>query len=155
MDGAAIFSACGRYRYTLNRIWEPTRRTVLFVGLNPSTATAKIDDPTIRRCVRFARDWGFGSVVMANLFAYRSTCPSILPRVHDPVGPRNNWWLSFLRNRVDLVIAAWGVSGQLLARDRQVIEAFPSMHCLGLTKNGFPKHPLYLSATTEPQPFRT
>src|SRR5580693_6443581 len=114
MDGAAIFSGCGRYRYTLNRIWDPTLRTVLFVGLNPSTATARIDDPTIRRCVRFARDWGFGSLAMANLFAYRSTCPSALPSVRDPIGPRNNWWLSFLRNRVDLVVAAWGVSGQLL-----------------------------------------
>jgi hypothetical protein len=125
----------------------------MFLGLNPSTATATTDDPTIRRCIGFARDWGFGSLVMANLFAYRSSDPVVLSRVSDPIGPRNNWWLSFHRNRVQRVIAAWGIHGALLSRDADVMESFPELHCLGVTKNGHPKHPLYLPANIEPKRF--
>lgn len=150
MRGSASISECGSYRYCLRREWDTTLPAVLFVGLNPSTATATIDDPTIRRCVRFAKDWGFGSLVMANLFAYRATDPAVLCSVVDPIGPKNDWWLSFLRSRVELVIAAWGTNGGLLCRDAKVISKLPNLHCLGLTKSGHPRHPLYLPAATEP-----
>jgi hypothetical protein len=154
MDGSAVFSECTRYRYVLRRAWDSARRSVLFVGLNPSTADARADDPTIRRCIRFARDWGYGSLVMANLFAYRATEPTVLPRVDDPIGPKNNWWLSILQRQVDLVVVAWGVHGTLQARDLEVLGKFPEVHCLGVTRAGHPKHPLYLPATTTPRPFR-
>jgi hypothetical protein len=154
MDGSAVISECSLYRYVLRRIWDKDGRSVLFVGLNPSTADASADDPTIRRCVRFARDWGYGSLIMANLFAYRATEPCVLPRVDDPVGPRNNWWLSILSRKVDLVIAAWGVHGTLLARDIEVLGKLSEVHCLGVTKAGHPKHPLYLPATVTPTPLR-
>jgi hypothetical protein len=153
MDGSAIFSECEHYRYVLRRTWDVTRRTVLFVGLNPSTADATVNDPTIRRCIRFAQDWNFGSLIMANLFAYRTTEPSLLPRVSDPVGPRNNWWLSMLQRKADLVIAAWGIHGTLLARNSEVLGKLTGTYCLGLTKAGHPKHPLYLAANVTPRPF--
>jgi hypothetical protein len=153
MDGSAIFSACENYRYVLRRSWDATRRTVLFVGLNPSTADAKVNDPTIRRCIRFATDWDFGSLIMANLFAYRATQPSLLPNVSDPVGPRNNWWLSMLQKEADLVIAAWGIHGTLLDRNSEVLGKLSEVYCLGLTKAGHPKHPLYLSASVTPRPY--
>lgn len=153
MEGSAVFSKCDRYRYVLRRVWNSRKPTVMFVGLNPSTADAQKDDATIRRCVRFARDWGYGALVMTNLFAYRATRPHVLPRVADPVGPRNNWWLSTLRNRADLIVIAWGTRGALLERDRAVLGKLGAVHCLGLTKGGHPKHPLYLRASATPAPF--
>lgn len=150
MKGSASISGCGSYRYCLLREWDVARPAVLFIGLNPSTATGAIDDPTIRRCVRFAKDWGFGSLVMANLFAYRSADPAVLTSVRDPVGPKNDWWLSTLRGRAELVVAAWGGHGDLMSRNLAVMSAFPYLHCLGLTKGGHPRHPLYLPAHTEP-----
>lgn len=121
----------------------------MFIGLNPSTATAAADDPTIRRCVGFAKAWGFGSLVMANLFALRSTDPAALSRAADPIGPRNNWWLAFERARVKSIIAAWGAQGTLHSRSDQVVSRFGEMYCLGLTRNGQPRHPLYLPGDAE------
>jgi hypothetical protein len=153
MDGSAVFSDCEQYRYVLRRTWNATHKSVLFIGLNPSTADAKLNDPTIRRCIGFARDWGYGSMLMANLFAYRATEPCVLPDVDDPIGPRNNWWLSVLQRQVDLVVAAWGIHGTLLSRDVYVLSRLSEVHCLGLTKAGHPKHPLYLPATVTPARF--
>jgi hypothetical protein len=153
MDGSAVFSDCEQYRYVLRRAWDAGRKSVLFIGLNPSTANATLNDPTIRRCIGFARDWGYGSMLMANLFAYRATEPCVLLRVHDPIGPRNNWWLSVLQRRVELVVAAWGIHGTLLARDIAVCSKLSEVYCLGLTKAGHPKHPLYLPATATPTRF--
>lgn len=96
MTGGAHLSACGAYRYALRRTWDPARPAALFVGLNPSTADAERDDPTTRRCVRFARDWGFGGLLVGNLFAYRATRPRDLRAAAEPVGPENDWWLAAL-----------------------------------------------------------
>ena len=153
MKRSARFSPCRKYRYVLRRVWDDGKPSVLFVGLNPSTADERLDDPTIRRCIGFARDWGYGSLVMANLFAYCSTDPAALARVDDPVGPRNNWWLSRLRREVDLVVVAWGSNGILLNRQNEVLRVLPAPKCLGLTKHGQPKHPLYLPAETTPVQF--
>jgi hypothetical protein len=153
MNGSAVFSSCKRYRYVLRRIWDLSRPTVLFVGLNPSTADAKANDPTIRRCIRFANDWGYGAIVMANLFAYRATSPDLLPCIDDPVGPKNNWWLTRLEKQADIVIAAWGVHGSLRARNLEVLGKMSKIYCLGRTKAGHPKHPLYLSARVTPSLF--
>jgi hypothetical protein len=125
----------------------------LFIGLNPSTADATKDDPTIRRCLGFARSWGFGQLIVANLFAYRSTDPSVLKSVSDPIGPRNNRWLKTLSDEAALTIAAWGMHGTLHRRGELLLPSLKNAHHLGRTRDGHPRHPLYLSRKAVPIPF--
>src|ERR1044072_1939098 len=141
---SAKFSACGRYRYNLRREWDESLPTVLFVMLNPSTADEAKDDPTIRRCMTFARDWGYGRIIVANLFAFRATDPAQLKQVDDPVGPDNFLWLKKATIESHLTIAAWGVHGAFRNRNKDVLPMPDNPHHLGLTKDGHPKHPLYL-----------
>src|SRR5262245_2535132 len=105
---SADISSDGVYRYSLSRRLSHGDRAVLFVGLNPSTADGATDDPTIRRCVGFARSWGFDWLLMGNLYALRSTDPKGLMRVEDPIGPKNQGKLRNLTRRTELVVAAWG-----------------------------------------------
>ncbi|MFZ8963264.1 MAG: DUF1643 domain-containing protein, partial [Schleiferiaceae bacterium] len=88
-DAGAIFSDCGRYRYRLWRIWDPSLPTLLWILYNPSTADAKVEDPTLRRCMDFTRQWGYGGLTVVNRFAYRATNPRQLNSTIDPVGPEN------------------------------------------------------------------
>jgi hypothetical protein len=150
MQRSAIISECQRYRYVLEREWQPELPGVLFVALNPSTADGQHDDPTVRRCVGFARSWGFGKIVIANLFALRSSHPSVLLIDVDPIGPENDWWLAELSSRFALTIAAWGVHGALRERAAEVLPRLSNVHHLGLTSAGHPKHPLYLPKATCP-----
>lgn len=151
-DSGADISACGRYRYSLWRRWGPGP-SVLFVGLNPSTADATLDDPTIRRCIGFARAWGYGGLVMANLFAWRDTAPAGMMAAADPVGPDNDRVLQAEHVRAALTVAAWGAHGAHLGRDEVVRALLPRLHCLRLTKHGHPGHPLYLPASLQPVPW--
>ncbi|WP_127580893.1 DUF1643 domain-containing protein [Paenibacillus koleovorans] len=148
----AIIDSTGAYRYSLWRIWNPDLPKVLFVMLNPSTADASIDDPTIRRCIGFAKAWGFGSLEVVNLFAYRATDPEELKKCSDPIGPNNDYHIRRAAHRADKIIAAWGTKGSLLGRDRLVMEIFHSfpMFCLDVSKAGHPKHPLYIKADSTP-----
>ena len=148
MERDAHISACGKYRYALERIWDRELPTVLFIGLNPSVADGKVDDPTLNRCMRFGRAWGYGAVVMGNLFAFRATNPKELTRVSDPVGPENDEWLMRLRSGVELAVAAWGYRGALHDRAARVAESMGKLHCLGTTRSGAPRHPLYVRAVT-------
>jgi hypothetical protein len=152
-DGA-VLSSCGKYRYHLWRTLGDADRVATFIMLNPSTADAKADDPTIRRCIGFARREGVGLLQVVNLFAYRATRPQDMRRVADPVGPDN-------RRQVETaaliawacdgpVICAWGVEGRHRDQDRAVMGwlkelGVPTL-CLGVTAGGDPRHPLYLSA---------
>ena len=145
----ATFSADRRYRYRLWRRWDGARPVVAFVMLNPSTADARRDDPTIRRCIGFAKSWGFGGVEVVNLFAYRTTDPGELRRVADPVGADNDRHIQSAIARADLVVLAWGAR----ARSRRLL-SLPQARCLGLTRAGQPRHPLYLRSDVRPQPFR-
>jgi hypothetical protein len=145
---SAVISANGQYRYALRRVWAPAKGSVLFIGLNPSTADHRVDDPTIRRCVQFARTWGFGRLAVANLFALRTSSPRGLRRVNDPVGPRNDRWLRQLIDDAAVVVAAWGNGGAYLERDRMVLGMIRRPRCLGISKRGFPRHPLYIRSTT-------
>lgn len=145
----ASFSRCMTYRYSLTRRWS-VGSTLLVVGLNPSTADAQIDDPTVRRCVGFAKSWGFSNLIMANLFAYRSTDPTLLAEVDDPVGPMNDRSLKKLVELTDLLLVAWGTRGEMLGRDEQVLSWLPRPYCLGTTTAGFPRHPLYVRGDAKP-----
>lgn len=139
------FSADKRYRYTLWReTGEQGESYVQFIGLNPSTADETINDPTVRRCMGFAHDWGFRWMVMTNVFAYRATDPRDMKKQVHPFGPDNARWIHETAQSADLVIAAWGVHGTWEGGDGHVRALVSNLKCLGKTKDGHPKHPLYL-----------
>ena len=140
----ATFSNCRKYRYSLSRIWDKKKKLVLFVGLNPSTANEEVDDPTIRRCVNYVQNWGYGGLIMVNLFAYRVTLPSGLKKVKYPIGEDNDKYIMTLSKKADITVAAWGNNGNLYGRDKQVFDLIPNLMCLKLNKSGQPAHPLYL-----------
>ena len=143
-DKSAEFSPCRDYRYSLWRWWDKSKGYALFIGLNPSTADETNDDPTVRRCINFAKKWGYGGLCMANLFAVRSPYPWFIKCAHNPVGPENNKHLEKVAKDADVVIAAWGNDGSYMDRDDEVKKLFPNMMCLKKNKNGSPGHPLYL-----------
>jgi len=146
----AEFSSCGSYRYALWRVWQPDSPLLMFIGLNPSTADATTDDPTIRRCRDFARRWGFGGLLMANLFGYRATQPADLFASASPVGPENQRWLIALSRRAEKVIAAWGNDGQRQMPASILKGISKPLYCLRQNLTGAPTHPLYVAASTKP-----
>ena len=119
----------------------------------PSAADAVVDDPTIRRCIGFARSWGYGSLVVVNLFAYRSASPSGLREADDPVGPENDGHILSGVGEAARIVVAWGCHGTMLGRDREVVGLLGpalALYALGSTLAGCPRHPLYLPKTTRP-----
>lgn len=154
LDSGAIFDSTHQYRYQLWRSWTSNAK-VGFVMLNPNRADAVSDDPTIRRCIGFAKDWGFGGIEVVNLFAYQAKTPQLLKQAVDPIGKENNLYLSTLSERVDLIVLAWGNWGNLWNRDRAVLPLFQSqtIYSLGITKQGQPRHPLYLRRDSDRIPF--
>ena len=151
----AIFDPTGRYRYFLRREWDPALPAVAFIMLNPSTADAERDDPTLRRCIGYVRRWGFGSLAAVNLFAYRTPDPRQLRQAEDPVGPENRRYLLALRNEgYPLTLAAWGNWGSLHGQDREVLKLLSGtpLHCIGRTKIGQPLHPLHQRGDLVPLP---
>lgn len=148
MVSSASFSKCRKYRYSLTREWDSDGEMVMFIALNPSTADDRIDDPTIRRCIGFAKQWGFGRLVVTNLFGFRSSDPESLRLVADPVGPENDDAIVRFGEAASRVVLAWGIHGGLLERDREVLRLIDRPYCLGLTKDGAPRHPLYLPGET-------
>jgi hypothetical protein len=150
---AATFSPCRKYRYTLTRIWDVRAPVACWLLLNPSTADERKLDPTLRRCFGFSRSWGFGGMLVANIFAFRSPHPGKVYAASDPIGPQNDQHIRRLVRKADKVIVGWGVHGQLGGRADSVrallsrcqIEAW----CLGRTKDSHPKHPLYVASSTE------
>jgi hypothetical protein len=149
----ANFSPDRVYRYDLWRTWSFGSSFALFVGLNPSTADETQDDPTIRRCVAFAKAWGYSGLCMVNLFAFRATKPEDMKRAADPIGPQNDYVLWERAGRANIVIAAWGAHGSYRGRAADVRRQLPNLHYLRLTKDGSPGHPLYLPKTLVPQPW--
>jgi hypothetical protein len=150
----ATYSDCERYRYSLTRTWEPKGRRLLFVMLNPSKATEVQNDPTIERCERRARALGFGAFRATNIFAWRETEPRLMKQASDPVGPHNDDALRDGADWADMVLAAWGAHGDHLNQGRKTESLLrdigaPLYH-LGLTKQGHPRHPLYISYATQP-----
>lgn len=147
----AIFSACGTWRYQLWRRWSNTPLFVV-VGLNPSTADETHNDPTITRCIGFAKREGYGGLLMLNLFALRATSPQALKCFWDPIGPENDEVIGAVCQNLDRIVVAWGNQGGYWGRDRKVCNLIqtstPHIQCFGLTQQGHPRHPLYLRKTT-------
>lgn len=151
----AEFSECRTYRYALWRDWDwqSYGNRVMFIGLNPSTADETEDDPTIRRCIGFAKSWGFGGLVMMNAYAFSATDPKVMKAADDPVGPGNDEAFGYRQTQCGLIVAAWGAHCTP-EREKEVCNAIRKpIYCLGTTKAGRPKHPLYLRADTERQLF--
>jgi hypothetical protein len=144
----------GDYRYTLARTWEASTEPLAFILLNPSTADATEDDPTIRRCVGFAKRWGYGGILVVNLYAYRATKPRDMLAAEDPVGPDNDRILAeVLEGRT--VVAAWGTNARR-ERVSEVLALIPQsarLLALEVTKYGHPKHPLYVHGEVQPVPW--
>jgi len=151
----AVFSPCRQYRYLLWRRWADdwASNYAMVIGLNPSTADETNDDPTIRRCIKFAKDWGYSGLCMANIFAYRATDPKDMIAVNEPIGVENDRYLKETAAAASVVIAAWGNHGTYKNRHLQVKRIIPVLHCLKVTKSGMPSHPLYLPQTLKPVPF--
>lgn len=151
----AVISECGRYRYALERHIGGGCGNVLFVMLNPSTADASKDDPTIRRCKGFARRWGYSGLLVANLYAWRATDPDELAKAEDPVGPEWAYHVCSLAKRSGCIVAAWGSHASLHRQEtvRDFLRQYNRVQCLGRTKNYSPKHPLYVKADTELQEY--
>jgi len=175
------FSPCRKYRYTLWREWHKGEslpmcrdcadrdgvcydgkkcdRTeyVQFIGLNPSTADEVKDDPTIRRCIGFAKAWGYGSLCMTNIFAFRATDPEVMKLESDPVGMGNDTYILNCAKQAGIVVAAWGTHGSHNDREDWVKKMFfdcgIKLYHLGLNSDGSPKHPLYLRKDLKPIPF--
>lgn len=151
----ATFSRCRAYRYSLWRIWNAARRPLCFVMLNPSTADEIQNDPTVERCEQRARRMGFGGLLVANIFALRSTDPAALYGHADPVGPRNDIAILRAAERAELVVCAWGRHGNLGGRGHAVLHRLNSVcnpHVLRMNADGTPAHPLYLSYACAPRP---
>ena len=149
LDGlsGAAFSADRMHRYVLTRTWDTGCPAMTWIMLNPSTADAMKDDPTIRRCVRFAQREDYGGISVVNLFALRTTDPRVLARDGDPLGLSNDLFIDMHARPGSLVVAAWGAHGTLCGRAADVsyrlTAAGVTLKCLGVTKDGHPRHPLY------------
>ncbi len=154
----AVYSPCERYRYLLTREWAPDQGRVLFVMLNPSTATEVQNDPTVERCERRARALGFGAFRVCNIFAWRATDPRALRATPDPIGPDNDAAIAQNAPWADRIICAWGTHGAFLDRGRGVERMLRAQGAelwhLGLSKAGHPRHPLYLGYRVQPQRWR-
>ena len=154
----AVYSSCERYRYALTRIWDKNAGRVAFVMLNPSTATEMQNDPTVERCERRARALGFGGFRVTNIFAWRDTDPKNMRMAKAPIGPENDTTIQEACTWANKVIAAWGNHGAYLERGAEVIKLLrgsgrPILH-LGLSKQGHPKHPLYIAYSQQPETWK-
>lgn len=158
MERDAVISECGKYRYLLRRAWDHDRPRALFVMLNPSTADAAVDDATIRSCIRLCKAMSYGSFEVVNLFAWRATDPADLVKSAAPIGPDQEKVTLAAIQRCDIPIVAWGAHKMANGKGRFLVDLIrshrPAVFCLGKTKSGEPKHPLYIKTGTPLEVFR-
>lgn len=154
----AEFSDDRRFRYKLWRAWDLNLPTLMFLMLNPSTADETEDDPTIRRCIGFAKRWGYGSLWIGNLWAFRATDPAELKAAWWPVGRQNDEAIRDMATASERIICAWGAHAEEMpGRGPHVVNTVlgsqrNKLYCLDATKSGQPAHPLYLPANKKPIP---
>lgn len=156
-DSWAEYSPCLVWRYSLTRVWDASGPRLTFVMLNPSTATEVQNDPTVERCERRARALGFGAFRVCNIFAFRATDPKVMRAAADPVGPRNDEALVEGAAWSGRVVCAWGAHGAHLGRgaaaERLLRASGAALFHLGLSRDGHPKHPLYIGYGVPLQPW--
>ncbi len=151
----AVYSPCQKFRYSLSRTWDSDGSRLLYVMLNPSKATELANDPTIERCERRAKQLGYGALRIVNLFGLRETDPARLKKARYPIGSDNTGQLTIAADWADDILCAWGVHG---AHKNQADSVIPLLRnsgkpllILGLSKEGHPRHPLYISYKIRPQ----
>ena len=153
----ALYSDCELYRYALTRTWDESRKRLLYIMLNPSKATEIANDPTIERCERRARALGYGAFRACNIFALRETDPAALRKAAEPTGRENDRLLLESVSWADDILCAWGSHGEHRNRGAEVSELLKQtgrpLLCLGQTRAGFPRHPLYIGYGTRPEPW--
>ncbi|MCH9653297.1 MAG: DUF1643 domain-containing protein [Planctomycetes bacterium] len=160
----ALFSKCEKYRYILTRNFLNSKRphskpgVCNFIMLNPSTADAEKNDPTVARCCKYAQRWGYGALIVTNIFGYRATDPKEMKAQEDPVGKQNMKYIYKAASESDFIVCAWGTHGGYQNQGREVVEMLEEMqgrmHCLEITKHGHPKHPLYCRGDLKPATFQ-
>lgn len=154
---SARFDRTGQYRYQLDRRWDDALPAIALIMLNPSRADHQQDDPTLHRCIRLAQEWQYGRLTVVNLFAYCTSSPKVLKTVDDPVGLENDDTILQVCKQAPRILVAWGNAGTLHQRDRTVLELLAPWRdrlcCLGVTRTGQPRHPLYIPRQTQPQPW--
>ena len=154
MISKASLSRDQKYRYSLSRIWEEHKECVLFIGLNPSMADAKSDDPTIRRLIGFAQRWGFGGMHVCNLYAYRTPDPKELFKVAYPIGKYNYRYIKKMRKEARITVLIYGNDGRRFDRHEKILKQIDKPYCIKVSKGGMPMHPLYLKYTEQPLPYQ-
>jgi len=150
----AIFDDNRFYRYSLSRMWDDTKEKMVYIMINPSVGDERVEDRTLDRCIQFARDFGYGSLEVVNLFAMITTKPDVLKTVTKEVaiGPKNQYYIDRALSSASLIVAAWGTNIIIHKRHRDVFDMFSeyTLHRLGpATKDGHPPHPLYLKKETQ------
>jgi hypothetical protein len=158
IETGARFSPNHAYRYELWRHWDASKRAAMFLMLNPSTADETKNDPTVERCQRYAARWGFGGLVVCNIFALRATDPAVMKAHIDPVGTENDAAIINNAVRAGIVMCAWGNHGRHLNRSREVMALLEQYDirtwCLTTTASGEPGHPLYLRNDVAPKEYK-
>ncbi len=154
----AVIDDTKTFRYLLWRTWDVNRPRLLWVMLNPSTADEQQSDRTLGRCISFSKKWDYGSLEIVNLFAFRTSDPKDLDAVSDPIGSENDRRIAEAATRAEKIVVAWGERGIYKQRDSAVLELLAQqtslpLYCLGKTKNGSPRHPLYIAGTTVLTPY--
>ncbi len=158
INDRAEYSADMKYRYLFERRWaqptRPDRDMIVWVLLNPGTGdTDGKHRPTLDRCIKWSKQWGYSGLTIVNLFALRSTDPKVLKTARDPIGPKNGTTIRRAARQASRIVVAWGDKGSLLGRGKKVAAMLSKPYCLGVTKHGEPRHPLYVPTSTEPRPF--
>lgn len=159
MSRLTAFSSDRRHRFTLWREWDENKLPCVFICLNPSTADEQQDDPTVRRCIDYAKRWGYGSFCMLNLFSLRATDPKVMKASFEPHLPANDLFILETVAEAGHAHCAWGNDGAHFDRAEEVLRKLRALQPpvalfhLGLTGKGQPKHPLYLKADTDILPF--
>ena len=154
-----VFSPCRTWRYTLRHTWmdvfDTEERAIVWIGLNPSTADENQLDPTLRRIRGYSKAWGYNTFYMLNIFAFRATDPRNMRQATDPIGPENDRWILETAQSTTRIMCAWGRNGTYLNRQHAVVALLKDsgLYYLEKTKDGIPKHPLYLKASLQPKAF--
>jgi hypothetical protein len=152
LPSGSIISECNKYRYQLWHIWDEDKPKVLFIMLNPSLSESWENNPTVKRCINFAKTWGYGGIYVGNLYAFRTPYPKELKKAGYPEGKENRSHLLEMGKKCELTICAWGVysGGTELENTKWIFSLFKKPHYLALSKDGIPRHPLYLKKDLKP-----